>query len=127
MKRSILTALFSLALTSLMCSAEGNHKYLFLCRSPLLAFDFWEALGNIQKKGVTVTAKIAEQVCNGMRAGEEPQCIRVDRESFKPIASGWGGALAMTDGNTRFWFHNPDAGGWVHPDYYVLYMNPNSK
>jgi hypothetical protein len=29
----------------------------------------------------------------------------------------------MSDGKTRVWFHNPDSGGWVHPDYYVAYVN----
>jgi hypothetical protein len=31
--------------------------------------------------------------------------------------------MAMTDGKTKVWFHNPDTGGWVHPDYYVAYVN----
>jgi hypothetical protein len=29
----------------------------------------------------------------------------------------------MTDGKTKIWFHNPDTGGWIHPDYYVSYVN----
>jgi len=58
-----------------------------------------------------------------MRAGKEPQCIRVDAANFTPIASGTDGALAMTDGKTKVWFHNPDGGGWVHPEYYVYYVN----
>lgn len=36
-----------------------------------------------------------------MRGGKDPQCIRVDGDDFKPVASGWGGALAMSDGKTR--------------------------
>jgi len=28
----------------------------------------------------------------------------------------------MTDGKTKISFHNPDAGGWVHADYYVSYV-----
>jgi len=50
-----------------------------------------------------------------MKAGDAPQCIRVEVDQVKPIASGWGGALALTDGKTRIWFHNPDSDGWVHP------------
>lgn len=102
---------------------DAARKHLYLCRSPLLAFDFWGALQNIQKQGVTVTPKIAEQICAGMKAGKDPQCIRVEAEKFTPVASGWGGAMAMTDGKTKIWFHNPDTGGWVHPDYYVSYVN----
>ena len=78
----------------------------------------------MQQQGVTVTPKIAEEVCRGMRAGEEPQCIRVDADIFRPVASGWGGALAMSDGKTSVWFHNPDTAGWIHPEYYISYVNP---
>src|SRR5271165_4454202 len=92
----------------LAVAAEGATKHLYLCRSPLLAFNFRESLIDIKRQGVTLTPTIAEEICNGMRAGSEPQCIRVEGDNFKPIASGWGGALAMTDGTTRIWFHHPD-------------------
>lgn len=110
-------------LPRLSVSAQGRHKYLYLCRSPLLAFDFWRSLQDIKKQGVTLTPKIIQEICNGMKAGRDPQCIRVEADELKPIASGWGGALAMTDGKNKVWFHNPDAGGWIHPDYYVSYVN----
>lgn len=121
MKR--LTLILSLVMLSLPISAEGGRKHLYLCRSPLLAFDFWGALQNMQRQGVTVTPKIAQEVCDGMKAGRDPQCIRVEADAFRPVASGWGGALAISDGRTKVWFHNPDTGGWVHPDYYVSYVN----
>lgn len=121
MKRLIL--IVSLVMLSLPVSAEGTRKHLYLCRSPLLAFNFWEALQNIQQQGVTVTPKIVQEICDGMKAGQDPQCLRVEADEFKPVASGWGGALAMSDGKTKFWFHNPDTGGWMHPDYYVSYVN----
>jgi hypothetical protein len=70
-----------------------------------------------------MTPKIAQEICAGTKAGKESQCIRVEGDEFKPIASGWGGALALTDGKTKVWFHNPDGGGWVHPDYYVAFAN----
>jgi hypothetical protein len=123
MKRFSLIVLLFLLVPSLPISAEANHKHLYLCRSPLLAFDFWNALQDIQKQGVTLTPKIAQEICNGMKAGRAPQCIRVDADEFKPVASGWGGALALSDGKTKIWFHNPDTGGWVHPDYYVYFVN----
>jgi hypothetical protein len=121
MKRLIL--IVSLVMLSLPVSAEGTRKHLYLCRSPLLSFNFWEALQNIQQQGVTVTPKIAQELCDGMKAGQDPQCLRVEADEFKPVASGWGGALAMSDGKTKVWFHTPDTGGWVHPDYYVSYVN----
>lgn len=127
MKRLILIVLLSVIAPSLAISAEDAPNHLFVCRSPLLAFDFWRSLQNLQQQGVTVTPKIAQEICDGMRAGADPQCIRVEADEFKPVASGWGGALAITDGKTKIWFHNPDAGGWVQPDYYVYYVNSKSS
>ncbi len=122
--RSLLRALMvGLILPCLPASAEGKPKYLFLCRSPSLAYAFWSDLHDVQSKGVTLTPRIMEETCSGMKAGEDPQCIRVVSDEFKPVASGWGGALALTDGKTKVWFHEPDGGGWVHPDYYVRYVN----
>jgi hypothetical protein len=92
----------------------------------VLAFDFWNQLQDIKAKGVTVTSEIAGEVCNKMRAGSGPQCIRVEGQSFRPIASGWAGALALTDGKTKIWFHNPASGGWVHPKYYVAFTNAHN-
>jgi hypothetical protein len=89
----------------------------------VLAFDFWRSLQEILGKGISLTPKIAEEICAGMKAGNEPQCIRVEADKLTPVASGWGGALAISDGKTNVWFHNPDSGGWVHPDHYVSYVN----
>lgn len=49
--------------------------------------------------------------------------MRIDADEFKPVASGWKGALARSDGKTEVGFHNPDTGGWVHPDYYIYFVN----
>jgi hypothetical protein len=125
MRRLIIVG-FCLMLSCPPGFAKDSRDHLFLCRSPLLAFNFWEALHSIQRQGVTLTPKIVQEVCDGMRAGSDPQCVRVEAAEFKPIASGWGGALAMSDGKTKSWFHDPEAGGWVHPDYYVSYMNSKS-
>lgn len=119
----ILAALLIFPILSM--SAQDAHRHLYLCRSPLLAFDFWRSLHDLQEKGIKLTPEIAQEICSGMKAGREPQCIRiqVDARAVKPVASGWGGALALTDGKTRIWFHHPDSGGWVHPDYYIYFVN----
>jgi hypothetical protein len=119
-KRRALKFVAALLLSLPISGKEPHH--LYLCRSPLLAFDFWGSLVNLQQQGVTVTPKIAQEICDGMRADRSPQCIRVDADDFKPIASGADGALAMSDGKTETWFHNPDTLGWVHPDLYILYV-----
>jgi len=41
----------------------------------------------------------------------------------KPIASGWGGALALGDQGRRVWFHSPEGGGWLAPEYFVWLVN----
>jgi hypothetical protein len=113
----------TLLVPTLAVSADRTPQHLFLCRSPLLAFDFWQTLQSMRQRGVKLTPKIAEEVCNNMRAGDEPQCLRVEAADFKPIASGADGALAMSDGKTKDWFNNPASGGWVHPAYYVSFVN----
>jgi hypothetical protein len=123
MKRSLLLFLILALVASSASAFVESKRHLYLCRSPLLAFNFWQELQDVQKKGVTLTPKIAEQICSGMKAGNDPQCIRVEADKFTPVASGWGGAMAMSDGKTKIWFHNPDGGGWIHPDYYVSYVN----
>ena len=122
--RVAMIILIALAAGPALAVQEASH--LYLCRSPLLAFDFWNELQDIKAKGITVTPEIASEVCNNMRAGSDPQCIRVDGQSFRPVASGWGGALALTDGKTKTWFHNPASGGWVHPNYYVIFANTHN-
>jgi hypothetical protein len=47
-----LLLIISLVMLTPPVSAEGPQKHLYLCRSPLLAFDFWGALQNMQQKGV---------------------------------------------------------------------------
>ncbi len=119
-----LIALFLVAMP--LVASQGDqvqHKHVYLCRSPLLAFDFWRSLQEVREKGIQMTPQIAEQICDNMKAGQAPQCIRVEVDQIKPVATGWGGAMAVTDGKTRVWFHNPESGGWMHPEYYVEFVN----
>jgi hypothetical protein len=60
MKRFLLSVLLLLLLPSLPISAE-DRKHLFICRSPLLTFDFWRGLQGMQEQGVTITPTIAHQ------------------------------------------------------------------
>lgn len=118
----LIIALLALALAAPILPQEHERR-IYLCRSPLLAFNFWNSLQNLIKQGVTLTPQIAQQICDHMKAGTDPQCIYVEMAQFKPIATGWQGAMALTDGKTKVWFHNPDTGGWVSPDYYIYLMN----
>jgi len=109
--------------------AEDNEaQTIFVCRSPLLAFDFWSKTQDLRRQGVEVDRKILQQLCDGMHAGNSPQCLAVRFTSIKPVASGWGGALALANEGQRIWFHQPDSGGWVHPNYYIWLVNrPKSE
>src|SRR5471030_2920948 len=104
-----------LAGTTPVSAGDKNGKVVFVFRSPLLAFDFQKALQELRTKGVSLTPQLAEQICDGMRVGADPQCRRIQVTELKPIAAGWGGALALSDQGTRVWFHNRDVGGWGAP------------
>lgn len=120
-------ALTAVALVLIALSGLAQAKPVFVCRSPLLAFDFQKSLQELRAKRVNPTPQLAEQICDGMRAGTERQCRRIEVVELKPIAAGWGGALALSDQGTRVWFHNPDSGGWVAPDYYVWLVNSHLR
>jgi Toprim-like/Protein of unknown function (DUF3991) len=56
--RRLIVVGFCLMLSCPPGFAEDNRDHLFVCRSPVLAFNFWEALQSIQRQGVTLTPKI---------------------------------------------------------------------
>ncbi len=60
---------------SVATAADAERRHLYVCRSPLLAFDFWNTLQDMHRQGVTVTSKIAQEVCDHMKAGDDRQCI----------------------------------------------------
>ena len=123
MKRLILIVL--LASSCSQFPPRKSQSFVSMQIAPA-CFRLLGALQNLQRQGVTLTPEIAQEICDGMKAGRDPQCIRVEADDFRPIASGSDGALAMSDGKTKVWFHNPDAGGWVHPDYYIYYLDTKS-
>ncbi len=102
---------------------SSGGRQLYVCRSPLLAFAFWNSLKEIGRKGVTITPAIAKRVCDGMNTGGVPQCVSIRGEHLTPVVTGAGGAMSMSDGTTTIWFHNPNEGGWIHPEYYVQFLH----
>ncbi|MCU6499570.1 hypothetical protein LPN04_17385 [Rugamonas sp. A1-17] len=120
-----LSTVFSLL--SLAHAENTDLQTVFVCRSPLLAFDFWSKVQALRTQGIEVNRKIVRELCKGMHVGDSPQCLEVQFSGIKPVASGWGGALALADSGQRIWFHEPDSGGWVHPDYYIMIVNRESS
>ena len=112
-----------MALTLAAPARARPIDHLYLCNSPLNAETFWRHIRRMAADGVKITPTIAEQVCYAMRAGKYHQCILVQSSSFRPIASGPDSTLAMTDGRTNIWFHNPNGGGWVVADLYIIYLD----
>ena len=116
-----------LRLPTLQC-----HRTCTVCRSPLLAFDFWHSVLHVsQELKINLTHEIVAQLAadqgytdrNGS-GPKEPVCVRITSGDLRPIKSGWGGALALADGDkSPVYFYHPDSLGWVHPDYYVQYVN----
>ena len=85
---------------------ETRTAGMWLCASPLIAYNFWNDLGTIQKLGIQVDSAIAEQV-----AKHEP-CTRANSDQLKPTGAGWGDTLAFEAGAVR---------GWATSSYYVMY------
>jgi hypothetical protein len=128
MTKNIVKAVAAFYILCLSVADAAPPDHMYLCRSPILAYDFYNSLIDLVQKGIHLTPTIAEQVCAGMVAGPGvPQCIRVKAGKFMPIASGWGGELAMTDGTTKIWFHKPDGYGWIDSRMYVQYVNAMQK
>lgn len=92
---------------------------MYVCRSPLLAFDFWGSVLHVsQELKINLTRDIVAQLA------ADQKCVRITSDNLRPVKSGWGGALAVAEGDkSAVYFHNPDTLGWVHPDYYIQYVN----
>lgn len=127
MRRLISVVVLASILPQLGGITRAWADHIYLCRSPLLAHDFWDLLLAIQQQGVVVTPTIASQICDGMKAGRDPQCIRLEGPRFEPFASGWNGSLAMTNDNTKIWFHGPDGFGWIDSRYYIYRLNAQHR
>lgn len=94
---------------------------MYVCRSPLLAENFWSSLAHVtQDLKINLTPEITAQLA------AKQNCLGVVSDDLKPIQAGWGGSLALIDGGydkSPIYFHQPDGLGWVHPEYYVAYIN----
>lgn len=115
----VLVALASFGILPSAAADASVPPGMYVCRSPLLAFDFWNSVLHLsQELKIKLTKEIVAQLA------ADQNCIRAASDNLRPIKSGWGGALAMADGDkSPVYFHHPDTFGWVHPDYYVQYVN----
>jgi len=80
---------------------------MFLCRSPVVANDFWNDLVSVQNSGVQVDRTIAASVA------KKHDCQFVASDRLRPIRF-VAGQFAMTDGTVT---------GWASPQLLIIYEN----
>jgi len=92
--------------------ANANGDGMFLCRSPVVANDFWSDLNSVSQAGVHLHRDIASEIA------KKHQCVFTGGTNLKPIDF-VAGELAITDGKTK---------GWADPHLYIMYVNsPSNK
>ncbi len=95
------------AVTASPASALAVDIGMFLCRSPLIAGNFYSDLLTVQRTGVWVDRAIAEKVA------QKNDCRFVASSRLKPVKY-VAGELLMTDGTSS---------GWSDPNLYIIYVN----
>lgn len=94
-----------------LCCGTGqsfaNGAGMFLCRSPVVANDFWTDLNQAAGAGVRLNMEIARNIA------EKNGCPFVSSSNLKPVDF-VAGQMAITDGKVK---------GWAAPQLYIMYVN----
>jgi hypothetical protein len=98
------TPLFVFLVTT---AAYGAEPGMFLCRSPVVANDFWTDLNQAAGAGVKLNMEIARTIA------QKNACPFVPSADLKPIDF-VAGQMAITDGKVK---------GWAAPQLYIMYVN----
>jgi hypothetical protein len=88
-------------------AASGEIRGMFLCPSPIMANDMWREVVEVGSKGIRVTFPMLEKLAS------RNKCRFASSAALKPIKF-VAGQLRLADGAFD---------GWVHPDYYIRYVN----
>lgn len=86
--------------------AEQNRG-MFLCRSPIIANNLWSDIIEVKRKGIDPTFAIVQSLA------KNNECAFAASLALKPVKF-VAGQFQMFDGKSS---------GWVHPDYYIFYVN----
>jgi hypothetical protein len=105
MKRSIGAAL--LLVLNVVSDARAAEPGMFLCRSPVVANDFWTDLNTAKQTGIELNMELAGSIAR------KNACPFVASPHLKPIDF-VAGQLAITDGKIK---------GWAAPQLYIMYVN----
>jgi hypothetical protein len=99
-----------LALLWLCCGTAQSYADgagMFLCRSPVVANDFWTDLNQAAGAGVKLNAEIARNIA------QKNSCPFVSSPNLKPVDF-VAGQMAITDGKIQ---------GWAAPQLHIMYVN----
>lgn len=80
---------------------------MFLCRSPVVANDFWTDPNQAAGAGVKLNMVIARNIA------QKNGCPFVSSSNLKPVDF-TAGQMAITDGKVK---------GWAAPQLYIMYVN----
>lgn len=80
---------------------------MFLCRSPVVANDFWTDLNQTAGAGVQLNMDIARNIA------QKNGCPFVSSSNLQPVDF-TAGQMAITDGKVK---------GWAAPQLYIMYVN----
>jgi hypothetical protein len=87
--------------------ARAAEPGMFLCRSPVVANDFWTDLTTAQQTGIKLNMELAGSIA------QKNACPFMASPNLKPIDF-VAGQLAITDGKIK---------GWAAPQLYIMYVN----
>jgi hypothetical protein len=110
LRRKALWLRIWLSLLWLYCGTAlslANGAGMFLCRSPVVANDFWTDLNQAAGAGVKLNMDIARNIA------QKNGCPFVPSPNLKPIDF-VAGQMAITDGKVK---------GWAAPQLYIMYVN----
>jgi hypothetical protein len=102
-----LAALLAGNLLWIATAAQATEPGMFLCRSPVVANDFWTDLNQAAGAGVKLNMEITGSIA------QKNGCPFVPSTNLKPIDF-VAGQFAITDGKIK---------GWAAPQLYIMYVN----
>lgn len=105
--RAIAAVVGALGCVYASTGAYGAKLGMFLCRSPVVAGDFWNGLMTARNAGVTLNREIAASIAR------KHGCVFVASPALRPI-NYVSGEMEITGG--RF-------NGWAAPQLYIIYVN----
>lgn len=104
----LMVALVPMAVFAASVGAGAQQgRGMFLCGSPVIANNLWNDIIDVRRKGIDPTFAIVQSLA------KNNDCPFAASATLKPVKF-VAGQFQMNDGKSS---------GWVHPDYYIFYVN----